>query len=98
MALREKSDRDLARATGISTLVDGPFANLADPTRGYEAECSRALAARCVGKWALHPQPGDDRDAGDFAREGGGSNGAQLWKSLIVTGGREAVTATSVRG
>jgi len=42
-----------ARANGID-VVDGPFANLADHAR-YEAECRRALALGCVGKWALHP-------------------------------------------
>jgi len=48
MALREKSDRDSARANGID-VVEWPFANLADHAR-YEAECRRALALGCVGK------------------------------------------------
>ncbi len=61
-----------ARSFGLDP-VDGPFVNFADPEY-FTAECRRARALGCVGKWAIHPsqvplaQAGFSPDPAEVAR------------------------------
>lgn len=42
-----------AHAAGLRP-IDGPFGDIADG-EGYRAECTRAAALGCAGKWVIHP-------------------------------------------